>query len=114
MKEKLLPFRQIEWWLMTILIFLIVLTNTLGAKVPLDRLAHSSHLTGKYFAYIMMPLALYAAFYLVHIKIVPSYLQDWQKAKMILYTLLTFLGSWFIVGLFYEIGRASCRVRVSI
>lgn len=101
MKEKLLPFRQIEWWLMTILIFLIVLTNTLGAKVPLDRLAHSSHLTGKYFAYIMMPLALYAAFYLVHIKIVPSYLQDGQKAKMILYTLLTFLGSWFIVGLFY-------------
>ena len=101
MKEKLLPFRQIEWWLMTILIFLIVLTNTLGAKVPLERLPHSSDLTGKYFAYIMMPLALYAAFYLIHMKIFPAYQQDGQKAKMILYTLLTFLGSWFVVGLFY-------------
>lgn len=102
MKEKILPFRQIEWWLMTVLIFLIVLTNTLGAKIDLDRLTNSgSNLTAQYFAYIFIPLSLYGAFYFLHMKILPAYRQDGQKAKMILYSLLTFLASWFIVGMFY-------------
>jgi two-component system LytT family sensor kinase len=102
MKEKLLPFRQIEWWLMTILIFLIILTNTLGAKIDLDRLTNSGgNLTAAYFAYIFIPLTLYGAFYFLHMRILPTYQKDRQKAKMILYSLLTFLGSWFVVGVFY-------------
>ena len=102
MKDRILPFRQIEWWLMTILIFLIVLTNTLGAKIDLDRLTHSGgNLTAQYFAYIFIPLALYGGFYFFHMKILPSYQSDRKKAKMILYSLLTFLGSWFVVGIFY-------------
>jgi len=102
MKEKILPFRQVEWWLMTILIFLIILTNTLGAKINLDRLANAgSDLTAQYFAYIFIPFSLYGAFYFLHMKILPAYRRDGQKAKMILYSLLTFLTSWFIVGMFY-------------
>ena len=102
MKDKILPFRQIEWWLMTILIFLIVLTNTLGAKIDLDRLSHSGgNFTARYFAYIFIPLAMYGGFYFFHMKILPAYQRDGQKAKMILYSLLTFLGSWFVVGMFY-------------
>src|SRR5690606_5921669 len=107
MKDKILPFRQIEWWLMTVLVFLIVLINTLGRKINLDSLAHSEDplQTTRSFAYIFIPLALYAAFYFLHIKIIPAFLKDGQKAKMIFYALLTFIGSWFIVGIFYVNGE---------
>src|SRR5690606_41798852 len=89
MKDRILPFREIEWWLMTILIFLIILTNTLGAKIDLDRLTHSGgNFTAQYFAYIFIPLAMYGGFYLFHMKSLPAYQNDRQKAKMILYSLL--------------------------
>lgn len=103
MKKKFLPFEQIEWWVMTILIFFIVLTNTLGGKVSLDSLTGSGNydLTSKYFAYIFIPLALYGAFYFLHIKVLPTYRKDGQKAKMVLYSLLIFLGSWLVAGIFY-------------
>jgi len=103
MKEKLLPFRQIEWWLMTIIIFLIILSNTLGGMINLDWLAnaHDSALTARYFAYIFIPLSLYGAFYFLHMKILPAYRKDRRTAKMIFYALLTFFSSWFVVGLFY-------------
>lgn len=107
MKENILPFKQIEWWLMTILTFLIVLTNILGGKVEVYDLGRSNnlHLTIRYFAYIFIPLTLYAAFYLLHIKILPAYRKDGRKAKMITYTLLTFFLSWFVVGIFSVQGR---------
>jgi len=103
MREKTLPFRQIEWWLMTIIIFLIVLTNTLGGMINLDRLAnsHDSTLTARYFAYIFIPLALYAAFYFLHMKILPAYREERRKAKMIAYMLLSFFVAGFVVGFFY-------------
>lgn len=106
MKEKILPFRQVEWWLMTILLFFIVLINTLGGKIDLERLTRSddSQLTAKYFGYIFIPLALYGAFYFFHMKILPAYQKDRQKAKMILFALLTFLASWLVVGTFYITG----------
>lgn len=103
MKENILPFKQIEWWLMTLLIFLIAFTNTLGGKISLNRLGNSNdhYLTARYFAYIFIPLTLYAAFYFLHVKILPAYRKDGQKAKMILYALLTFILSWLVIGLFY-------------
>src|SRR5690554_8061756 len=102
MKEKILPFRQVEWWLMTILILLIVLTNTLGAKINLDRLANAgSDLSAQYFAYIFIPFSLYGAFYFLHMKILPAYREERRKAKMISYMLLNFFVSWFVVGFFY-------------
>ena len=103
MKEKTLPFEQIEWWLMTILIFFIVLTNALGGMINLDSLTSSNNynLTSKYFGYIFIPLSLYGAFYFLHVKILPTYRKDRQKAKMVLYSLLIFLGSWALVTIFY-------------
>src|SRR5690554_6743367 len=106
MKKKILPFEQIEWWVMTILIFFIVLTNTLGGKISLDSLTGSGNhnLTPKYFAYIFIPLSLYGAFYFLHVKVLPTYRKDRQKAKMVLYSLLIFLGSWALVTIFYTNG----------
>lgn len=106
MKARILPFREIEWWLMTILLFFIVLINTLGGKIGLDRLTRSAdpQLTAKYFGYIFIPLALYGAFYFLHMKILPAYQKDRQKAKMILFALLTFLAAWLVVGTFYITG----------
>src|SRR5690554_641575 len=103
MKEKILPFREIEWWLMTVIIFLVVFTNTLGAKIALNRLGNSSdpNLTARYFAYIFIPLALYAAFYFLHVRILPAYKKEGRKAKTVWQALLTFFGSWFVVGFFY-------------
>src|SRR5690606_34985724 len=102
MKEKILPFRQVEWWLMTILIFLIILTTTLGAKINLDVVANAGiDLIAQSFSYICIPFRLYAAFHSLHRKILPAYRRDGQQDKMILNSLLTFLTARFIVGIFH-------------
>jgi hypothetical protein len=103
MKESPLPFRQIEWWLMTILIFLIILTNLLGGKINLENLNQSTDPDQvlKYFAYLVIPITLYVSFYLLHMKIIPIYRQDGRKVKMVFYSLLVFFGSWFLIGIFY-------------
>src|SRR5690606_32789183 len=106
MKEKILPFEQIEWWLLTLLVFFIVLTNTLGGMISLDSLTDSNkNLAPAYFAYIFIPLSLYAALYFMHVKILPTYRKDRQKAKLALYALLTFLGSWILAMVFYINGN---------
>ncbi|HLU88317.1 MAG TPA: histidine kinase [Cyclobacteriaceae bacterium] len=106
MKAKILPFEQIERWLMTLLFFFIILTNTLGGMISLESLTDSNkNLTPKYFAYIFIPLCLYAAFYLMHVKILPAYRKDRKKGKFALHSLLTVLGSWTLVTFFHIIGR---------
>lgn len=106
MKESPLPFKQIEWWLMTILIFLIILTNLLGGKINLETLNQSNDPDQaiRYFSYLIIPLTLYTSFYFLHMKILPAYKNDGRKAKMIFYSLLTFFCSWLLIGLFYVNG----------
>ncbi len=99
MKEQPFNFRQIEWWVITILFLVIVLGNILNT--------HHWHYNSdpiemtRYFAQIFIPLAFFAAFYLMHMKIIPAYLKDGKTVKLILLGLIVFFLSFGIVSAFY-------------
>ena len=106
MKESPLPYRQIEWWLITVLVFLIIFTNLLGGKINLENLNQSTDPDQalRYFAFLVIPFTLYISFYFLHIKIIPNYQKDGKRVKMVFYSLLVFFGSWFLIGIFYVNG----------
>lgn len=73
MKNKPLAFRQIEWWIVTLVFLIIVLVNILSAG---NGGYHSFNdgLIG-YFAKIIIPLLLFLVFYLFHKVLIPNYLK---------------------------------------
>ncbi|WP_194775868.1 sensor histidine kinase [Pararhodonellum marinum] len=93
MKSRALQFREIEWWLLTILFLAIILSNFLqGGNV--SHFHNDDYIrTVRYFANIFIPIILFLAFSLVHIKLIPNYLKDKKKAKFIIYSLLVFFAS---------------------
>lgn len=94
MKEKLLPFKQIEWWLMSILFLIIILTNILDTNF-------NYNYSVRYAAKIFIPLTLFGAFYFLHMRIIPTYKRDGKMAKLIIYSLLIFFISFGICIPFY-------------
>ncbi|AFL85517.1 putative regulator of cell autolysis [Belliella baltica DSM 15883] len=96
MKDKILPFRQIEWWVVTFLFVSIILSNVLSS--PTFSLNYEQGAI--YFAKIFIPLIFLATFYLFHIKVFPTYIKDGKTAKFIIYTILIFLGSFISIGAF--------------
>ncbi|SNS13758.1 Histidine kinase [Belliella buryatensis] len=103
MKEKILPFRQIEWWVVTFLFVSIILSNVLTSPT----FNPNSQQSAIYFAKIFIPLTFLASFYLFHIKVFPNYLKDGRTAKFIIYTILIFLGSFIGIGAFSVNARFS-------
>ncbi|KEO74110.1 sensor histidine kinase [Anditalea andensis] len=100
MKEKPLPFKQIEWWLMSILFLIIILTNILN--INFDYISRASEsVVFRHIANIVIPLTLFGAFYFMHMKIIPNFSRDGKKAKLIIYSLLVFFISVIICTTFY-------------
>ncbi|MBS9524730.1 histidine kinase [Litoribacter alkaliphilus] len=100
MKQKPFSFRQIEWWFITIIFLAIVLSNILSVNI--DYLTRGNDLRmNRYIANIFLPLILYGAFYFVHMKIIPQYLLDRKKSKLIIYSLLVFFVSLALSMPFY-------------
>ncbi len=96
MKENILPFRQIEWWVVTFLFVSIILSNVLAS--PTFNLNYQQSVV--YFAKIFIPLVFLAMFYLFHMRIFPNFLRDGKKSKLIIYSILVFFGSFIIIGAF--------------
>ncbi|GAB2630186.1 sensor histidine kinase [Belliella aquatica] len=96
MKDKILAFRQIEWWVVTFLFVSIILSNVLSS--PTFSLNYEQGTI--YFAKIFIPLIFLATFYLFHMKVFPTYLKDGKTAKFIIYTILIFFGSFILIGAF--------------
>ena len=98
MKEKALPFKQIEWWILTLLFLAIFLVNVLDAGIfyrdTTDKELES------YFAKVFIPLTLFLSFYLFHLKLLPKFFLERKKWKLIVLSILILLGSWIIVGIF--------------
>ncbi|HSJ67001.1 MAG TPA: histidine kinase [Anditalea sp.] len=100
MKEKPLPFKQIEWWLIAILFLIIILSNILS--INFDYISRAPDIVViRNVASIFIPLSLFGAFYFLHMKIIPNFQKDGKKAKLIIYSLLVFFISIGICIPFY-------------
>lgn len=89
MKNAPLPFKKIEWWLITLLFLAIVLINALDARMLYYR--PDVREIAEYFAKLGIPLLMFLGFYLIHIKILPRYLKDQKLIPFIGYSLLVFV-----------------------
>lgn len=98
MKEKALPFKQIEWWILTLLFLAIVLVNVLDAGIFYRDAADKE--LASYFAKVFIPLTMFLSFYLFHIQLLPKFFEERKKWKLILYAILILIGSWVIIGIF--------------
>ncbi|RPA69136.1 histidine kinase [Cyclobacteriaceae bacterium YHN15] len=98
MKEKALPFKQIEWWAVTLLFLTIILANVLDAGFFNYR--PTEHQISVYFAKIFIPAVLFLSFYLIHEKLIPGYLKERKKFKYGSLFILVFFSSFIISGAF--------------
>ncbi|MGY6523254.1 MAG: sensor histidine kinase [Mongoliitalea sp.] len=94
MKNKKLPFKQIEWWTVTVLFTVIILGNILETSV--FQIKHNDVRLARYFSNIFLPLTLYLSFYLFHIRWLPSYLQTQKSGKFYFQSFLLLLLGWIV------------------
>lgn len=98
MKFQKLSFRQIEWWIVTLLFLSIILNNILSdSPVYFNPNAQKVNL---YFAKLFIPVIFFFTFFVMHMKLIPNYLKDNKKLKFALLTFLTFLLSFVLIGAF--------------
>jgi sensor histidine kinase YesM len=103
MKERPLPFRQIEWWVMTVLFVTIILANIFQTNFYYFDPNNAE--LAKYFAKILIPTVLYLAFFLHHQLLIPK--KETRKSKSMHY-LLSFVilfVSFVLVGAFSLMGE---------
>ncbi|MCL6258199.1 histidine kinase [Aquiflexum sp. TKW24L] len=102
MKEKPLPFRQIEWWVMTVLFITIILANIFQSNFyHLE--PDWSELT-RYFAKILIPVILFLSFFLHHQILIPSKETRKRKSTYYIYSFLILLMSFLLIGGFSMMG----------
>ncbi|MFD2201192.1 sensor histidine kinase [Shivajiella indica] len=98
MKEKSLPFRQIEWWVVTVVFLAIVLLNILDSGFIYYK--PTDEQISIYFAKLFIPVILFLSFYLVHVKIIPGYEKEKKTWKYLSLTFLVFIVSFILTGAF--------------
>ncbi|SMD45133.1 Putative regulator of cell autolysis [Aquiflexum balticum DSM 16537] len=101
MKDSPLPFRQIEWWIVTLVFLSIILINILNAGFiyykPTDQQI------ADYFAKLFIPVIHFLSFYFIHMKIIPGYSRERKPWKYALLLALLFFGS-FILSVAFSTG----------
>ncbi|WP_373523465.1 sensor histidine kinase [Aquiflexum sp.] len=98
MKESPLPFRQIEWWLMTLLFLAIILVNVLDAQFL--GFNPSNKQMSIYASKAFIPIIMYLGYYLMHIRIIPNYQENQKNWKLVLFSVLVFFGAIMLCGAF--------------
>ncbi|WP_268033965.1 sensor histidine kinase [Algoriphagus sp. PAP.12] len=98
MKNKSLDFRQIEWWVITLAFLCIFLFNLFGYRPGLYE--NSNIVIFKFISRLVVPVALFVAFHLIHMVLIPKYESNQKPLPIILYTILIGLVSLFISILF--------------
>ncbi|SHO60009.1 sensor histidine kinase [Algoriphagus zhangzhouensis] len=90
MKNKSLDFRQIEWWMVTITFVCIILFNLISQSSYL----RWSGLEGvRSLKNVLVPSVIFASFYIVHMKLVPTYIKNRNVWQLVGFSLLTLTGS---------------------
>ncbi|WP_339905553.1 sensor histidine kinase [uncultured Cyclobacterium sp.] len=100
MKNKPLAFRQIEWWIVTLVFLIIVLVNILSAGNGGYHLINDGLIS--YFAKIIIPLLLFLVFFLFHKVLIPNYLKNKKMARLIILSVLIAIFSYIIITLFSD------------
>ena len=90
MKSKRFVFRDIEWWLVSFVFMIIVLTNIVSG-------IHYGQIE-KFLGRVFMPIVVYLGFYMMHLVIIPKYLKDKNVVKLILLSILTALITGALTG----------------
>lgn len=93
MKTKSLNFKQIEWWMVSIVFLLSILGRVLEIN--------NDYNFGKYIARILVLGVMLGAFYLFHMKVLVNYRKNGLKAKAVLFSVLILLGSWIACTTLY-------------
>ena len=81
MKSRRFVFRDIEWWVATFVFLIIVLTNIISG--------FQYHQLERFFGSVFMPIVVYIGFYVMHLVIIPKYLQDKKVVRLIIFSILT-------------------------
>ncbi|MEB2785561.1 sensor histidine kinase [Algoriphagus persicinus] len=83
MKSNRFVFRDLEWWITTLVFLIIVLTNIVISMT-------SNHYpVGKFFGIVFLPIVLYIGFYVMHLIVIPKFLKDKNVLHLVLYSILT-------------------------
>lgn len=93
MKNKELQFNQIEWWIVTVLFTVIILTNVLNFG---NYNFNNNHYSARYFSNIIIPSLLYFSFYIFHTRLLPRYLEIRNGGHFYFYTILLVLFGWIV------------------
>lgn len=88
MKSKRFVFRDIEWWVITFVFLLIVLFNILAGGRSME----------SFFGRVLVPIVLYLGFYLMHLKVIPQYLEDKKVGFLVLYSILIAVAAGVFTG----------------
>lgn len=98
MKNKSLDFRQIEWWVITLAFLSIFLFNLFGYKPGFYDESFNSMF--RFVSRLVIPAALYIAFHLIHMVLIPKYEETQKPLPVILYTILVGVVALFISLIF--------------
>lgn len=91
MKSRRFAFRDIEWWIVSFVFLVIVLTNIIGG--------FRYNQIEKFFGTVFMPIAVYLGFYVMHLVILPRYLKDRKVLRLILFSVLAGLLTMALAGI---------------
>lgn len=103
MKDSPLPFRQIEWWVMTVLFVTIILANIF--QTDFYYFQPDGWELSRYFAKILIPATLFLSFFLHHQILIPSKETRKRKSTYYIYSLLILLVAFIFVGGFSMMGE---------
>jgi two-component system, LytTR family, sensor kinase len=78
MKSKKFAFREIEWWMVTFIFLIIVLTNIVIT------MSSDHYPVEKFFGIVIMPIIAYIGFYVMHLVVIPKYLRDKNVLHLVL------------------------------
>ncbi|WP_192349663.1 sensor histidine kinase [Algoriphagus sp. Y33] len=83
MKSTRFVFRDLEWWITTLVFLIIVLTNIVISMTsnyfPVE----------EFFGIVFLPIVLYIGFYVMHLIVIPKYLKDKNVLHLVLFSVLT-------------------------
>ncbi len=98
MQSKSLDFRQVEWWMVTTAILTAFLFVLFGHRPSFH--SDSGYDIFRFSSRLLILAAIYGAFHLIHMVLIPKFEKDINKWPSIVWTVFTGIISFGIIALF--------------